>query len=486
MTFSSQQQLLSRLDLLASKGRHKLLCAVTIGAHRKALPYFFWGLLPAALITFLLNVLHPGMLRHSWSLWLTAALALPCIAYLARFAIDWFANRKVTRAQSLALYDAQLQLSDRLQTADEFVVIEQPTGFQQAAIADARSAIVRAIGFKLHDIEIAKISIPLTAKLLAIFAVLLQFYLVLNIGVSTLWSAPDLLSRSVTTQVGNVSAGIKLTPITASATQVVGLVAEPHHSTRAASRESTPRMSSQIENSKGSNSANGAVSAGGNGEAGPSGREMPTALPTLESKRPNADQLPTAHQSSSLEGDSRGGQQPEAHGRGSYQQAENTKVNASTGEQEKNTTDEQAKQGEMSGNQNMGQQRNTRAKKEQDQNKKDQQQGSGNQQDSNSQNSSTQGDNSQKKSRGINQLMLAVPMEDQFVGTPGPGPEQHSVHLQQPGKKTTPVIPNPSEARGQAQGGQPAQPERMLQPWEVKLLSQFYQKIHADDNNKVQ
>ena len=67
----------------------------------------------------------------------------PTVLYLGCHLIRFWRKRP-SRREGLAVFDEKLGLKDRLQTADEFLVVEKPTPFMEAAIEDAWPAMERA------------------------------------------------------------------------------------------------------------------------------------------------------------------------------------------------------------------------------------------------------------------------------------------------------------------------------------------------------
>ena len=106
------------------------------------------------------------------SIALVIAVPLVFIGLWAFFGISF---GRVDRQTSLALFDRELGLKDRLQSADEFRVKEHSTPFEQAAIADAMPYAEEALQTPLANIEIAKpamdkIKWPLVFASMLIFA----------------------------------------------------------------------------------------------------------------------------------------------------------------------------------------------------------------------------------------------------------------------------------------------------------------------------
>jgi len=68
---------------------------------------------------------------------------VPTALYLGWHLIQFW-RKQPTRLEGLAVFDEKLGLKDRLQTADEFLAVEKPTPFMEAAIEDAWPAMEKA------------------------------------------------------------------------------------------------------------------------------------------------------------------------------------------------------------------------------------------------------------------------------------------------------------------------------------------------------
>jgi hypothetical protein len=69
---------------------------------------------------------------------------LPTLLYLGYYFVQIW-QKKPSRREGLAVFDEALDLKDRLQTADEFLTVADPTPFMEAAIEDAGPALEKAI-----------------------------------------------------------------------------------------------------------------------------------------------------------------------------------------------------------------------------------------------------------------------------------------------------------------------------------------------------
>ena len=101
------------------------------------------------------------------------------LVFIGLWAFFGFSFGRVDRQTSLALFDRELGLKDRLQSADEFRVKEQATPFEQAAITDAMPHAEKALQTRLADIDIAKPAMD-TIKWPLVFAAMFIFVLGLS------------------------------------------------------------------------------------------------------------------------------------------------------------------------------------------------------------------------------------------------------------------------------------------------------------------
>ena len=102
---------------------------------RCAVPTLLW--VPAAwLAIVIVSAAASGGAVPQMGWWIVpATLAIPALVVL--FALFAASTISVDRRDALATLDKQLGLEDRLVTAEEFLHVEQPTGFEAAALEDA-------------------------------------------------------------------------------------------------------------------------------------------------------------------------------------------------------------------------------------------------------------------------------------------------------------------------------------------------------------
>ena len=105
-------------------------------------------------------------------------VAVPLV-FLGLWALLGFSFGRVDRQTSIALFDRELGLKDRLQSADEFRTKESPSPFENAAITDAMPHAEKALQTRLANIEIAKPAMD-KIKWPLVFASILIFVLGLS------------------------------------------------------------------------------------------------------------------------------------------------------------------------------------------------------------------------------------------------------------------------------------------------------------------
>lgn len=136
------------LDALAAKAARQLRGWAWRRALERAAPALFPAALAVPVATLLVAIAHALGAPFRWPLEalpsIALALALPPLA-VAAHALWTLARRDIERERSLALYDHQLRLCDRLQTADEFLRRGASGGFAQAAVEDAAAYAAKAL-----------------------------------------------------------------------------------------------------------------------------------------------------------------------------------------------------------------------------------------------------------------------------------------------------------------------------------------------------
>lgn len=480
MTQASQQQMKQQLDQLVKQGRSSLLRVARQQAFAKALTAMCWSLAPTVLLSLVWQWLQPTA-----GLMLLALFALPLLVLACRY-LQLMQQVNISRAASLALYDHALADADRLQTADEFFAISEPNGFQLAAIADSAAYIEQALAAEVpraasQSITFSRLTLLQPVLAVALASLLFWLHPAFNNEAQDIAAARGDNTDAVLSHIDN-QFSMAATPASSAAERsananAVKSAAKPSSSSdkaAVAASASSKANSSQTESgqSKAANAESSADTAATSGAANQSSEAQAASNAKTESPaKPDATQAENNTKLPTAAADER--QLPDL-----------ADVSAQSGDLSDNSSNqEQATNAPQTGSSQAGQQGQVAGKKQADKSNsnKGQQQSTGDQANPDSQNTGNHGDEGIKKSRGINSLMLAVPMEDQFIGTPGPGSEKRSMQQKQPDEPQLPAFA--TSDRGSNNSAQPAEPMRAMQPWQIKLLSKFYQQQHADNHN---
>ena len=173
----SPEDLKGQLDRLSASGARRLRRWV----FRCAVDRYLRWLFPAALCVsgailaavLLDRIAGLSLWPFGLALTIVTALALPAVAVAACVLFE-FARHRIDRRMSLALYDRQLGLKDRLQAADEYLNKSNRSDFEQAAVEDARGHAQTALNRTLAPVRIRPPELmPPHRRLGALAAVLL-------------------------------------------------------------------------------------------------------------------------------------------------------------------------------------------------------------------------------------------------------------------------------------------------------------------------
>lgn len=147
------------LDQLARRGSQYLRRFAFKEAMEKA-----WGIV--GLIALLFPLIYAGFQVYElatntnvWPLGIFQSIGLAILiplTFLAIWALIGFLFGGINRQTSLALFDRELRLKDRLQAADEFINKGTISAFETAAVEDAVPHAEKALQTKLGKIEIAR------------------------------------------------------------------------------------------------------------------------------------------------------------------------------------------------------------------------------------------------------------------------------------------------------------------------------------------
>lgn len=484
---ASESLVESQLDRLAQQGARFIRQAAVKSGRRKAVRNACLSLSVSPVLSLVLLFFMPQSLAATLGLLFIGILAIPSLAYLSTQLYTAITTTP-SRQQSLALFDHQLGFKDDLQIVDEFLHTPSPTEFEQAALVNCNTAVVQALDYKLVPFPacpgtLSGFQISLTALLIAASTSIVLFGTFMSplssdnagshpTGQNTLTNTPVIIANN---NRDNEKQNRETLTETAPATKQFN--AQTAQLSAQTTTTADAALQALMQN-------NGAVTEG-------AGASKTTALYTAASRdnsqaitrhsQPPA-QLTTSSMNNLLSANERSGTGASDEAQDGQQPGSEQKeaINSPASNINVGQSAEQSQSGELpptSLSASRQAQRKPKQSQQQDSGKNSgQRQSSGSQQDRNSQNTSTQGDDSQKTSRGVNQLMLSVPMQDQFIGTPGPG-LQKSTTEQQPAEEQ-PFSAAPSQSRGENLQSTTIHQKPIIQFWEKQMINDFFTRQH--------
>ena len=483
-TKASQTEL--QLNLLAQRGA-AFFRRAAVSCHRhKAMNYACRALCVSPLLCVLLFLLPGFSVTAAIALLVISLVVIPAGVYAFNLLLVRLTT-KTTRKQSLALYDNQLGFKDDLQMADEFFQIKAPTDFEQAALASCRISVEKASNHELVPFPVRPHSLTRRQKVFGGLSLLLSVLVVITAMLRT--EFPSVFSNPAEADITEFEEIVQSAlSSTSTAPGRNRLSTSENHNARQS--QHGPDATNPAQAEKSMESGDAAESGATTGSAGAAAAKAVPEKAQKNSELRIVTKLPpplmarltseNSQTDSGSQSDSQAGPQQESQQADANSKDENKSASTDSNSAQQ---DEQQNQAGQPPAAPSGPQQAQRNNKNQNSGKKNgqQQQSSGSQQNSNSQNSNTQGDDAQKKSRGINHLMLAVPMEDQFIGTPGPGREK-SITEKQPSEEK-PMTETISASRGQTVQSAQVQQKPATQFWEKQMLSDFFQQQHQNSQH---
>lgn len=392
-----------------------------------------------------------------------------------------------SRQEALALYDAEMGLKDALQIADEYFHKPSLSAFEQAALHSCGRALNQAITYdlaprhskplSLSGIQYLQVTAAMTLGGVILTAVLLHNPMP---GKLSLHESGETDPSQNNTAVIRSDESEQTKPLpqqntTEEASKPPGVITRYKDASDSVTLAANATISSSLATASTGSPSTKSTAPGTQPEADAERKpqEKPRQTiptPSLASTNQTGSMQAGAQSASTQSGEGQESQQPE--------NAPTKQEKASLSESPALQQGEQQKDAALTPSAPAAAKSSPRnAKKQQDSGKKNnQQQSSGSQQNSNSQNSNTRGDDAQKKSRGINQLMLAIPMEDQFIGTPGPGLEKTTTEDMPSEEK--PYLTAPSASRGTASHSTTVHQKPITQGWEKHMMNAFFRQQH--------
>ena len=428
------------------------------------------------------------------------AIVLP-VAYVLLAGALGFLLGKVGRTYSLALFDRELGYKDRLQTADEFLKLDDLSPFQRASVDDAIPFAEKATNTKLKDIKIATPSIHSTKWGYGIAAaVLIVVGIMTNIGgfasQSPTVDAPEEFVAMVepedpplpeVVEIDQETRSIVAPPeqqrgedsIQESVLESSEVATQDSALRRANPSDSSPQQSSQMGMSGGASQDNKAGSAASNlsGQGNPEKKKETEPGPTKEgeSKKSNSPLDKEQQKDESATGIAGGKGSGTGRQSSSAEMMENdnkTKQDDMDSDVDLESDDEEDEQQEAA---NAGRPLLNQRKAPVDRNLSP----SGMiGQDEDERANGRGGPGGLKKTRGVAAMLLGVPMPDQLRSQINPG----RIKIQRER-----AVPHPSEVdavasenRGEMDESVGKVPRQTLRPWMRNVVSKYFATLRQE------
>ena len=155
----------AQLDQLSLHGAAYLRRFALKESIERVSDYFFLSLLAVPSLYVLTTLASVFAGKELWQLsfaWtIAAAILIPLVFVLISIA-GRFLTYRHDRRRTLAVFDRELGYHDRIQTADEFLQVQHPTAYQDAAVVDAQRYIGDALESRLNPIKIAAPALKLS------------------------------------------------------------------------------------------------------------------------------------------------------------------------------------------------------------------------------------------------------------------------------------------------------------------------------------
>lgn len=156
--YLKRTQIAAQLDQLSARGTAYLRRFALKESIERVSRYFFVSVLVVPSLYVLTTL---GSIVANKELWQLSLIGTIVAAVMVPFAFVLiaiflrFLSYQHDRRRTLALFDRELGYRDRIQTADEFLRLLNPSQFQEAAIADAERYIGDALNSRLDPIKIS-------------------------------------------------------------------------------------------------------------------------------------------------------------------------------------------------------------------------------------------------------------------------------------------------------------------------------------------
>ncbi|MCH1917979.1 hypothetical protein L9G15_00870 [Shewanella sp. A3A] len=426
-----------------------------------------------------------------WSVSISLLVLAPILLLICGYCVK-LSNNRFTRQQALLQFGRVLHDKDRLTSADEFLAHDATSPFNQLAVEDARNTVTQALALPQTALTQQQ-PLPLVRRWPFLLATVSLSVLVAWLSLYNSVVAPVAMADTTSLPVSTVDAAANLAPTLAQqrekpaaksvtpAPKPLESAAEPTSPATNAPQNS-PSAAGKAADNSGNSSAVSAQSAAAtpapaqssassassdSAQTGPMGNKASASkaqngADAAKSSEPltAAEQTPN---SASDDSDSAADPQNNANQPGSSEAQGNKNANTSKGAQNAGSEKSGGSQSQQGNNSKNGDQNGNQG----------QSQGNGGKGQRG--NKSHGANEALKKTRGVAELLLAVPMVDQLIGTPNAGREKM---IQQSYNGQTP------EATSAVNSGSPmtakpyeAASDTVLTPQEQQLLQQLYQRV---------
>ncbi|MHC4848622.1 MAG: hypothetical protein ACYTEG_09230 [Planctomycetota bacterium] len=412
------------------------------------------------------------------------SIALAVLPYSLWVALDTAeaAFTRISRSAALGRVDRELDLHDRLRTADEFLSREHPSSFEAAALQDAATRLEAARSVPLRDRGTrpeARGPIPATsAFLLLLAALLLAPALMIPVGEERVAVA----ALDEQTAQRSESRPVRERPVTPRAEQPrqgeppAGAAQQKEASEQAGTRDKTRRGSAATgKTARTGGSGSQAKSADATGAPSAAGRasakklsSKPKESKSRKKKKPKSQSTPPRavprRESGATSGSARSSGSSKNPTISPWQTRDTPPDQMEEPETEDQEVDDESEDSESRG----GMQPNLRSRKPPV--NRDLGIGFGNR--ANRRANGRGGASPRKKSRGTASLVLGVPVPDHIKGQPNPGMTKVTRERGEPEREKADAVQAGPRTKRNAPAG--AVPRAELPPWMRELVRRYF------------
>ena len=434
-----------------------------------------------------------------------AICPLPPLLYLGYYFVKLW-QKQPSRREGLAVFDEALDLKDRLQTADEFLTVADPTPFMEAAIEDAEPALEKSIQQPL-EWDWGKPWIEL--RRLAMFPMLAIVLLLIGVFLPASSRTGSTMERSVRKQI-ELAGNLPLPPESKPATTVQkttdtsesrkerpeermgkGAKGEPASSKIneiPSSLLAAGRDKISLGISEGGQTSQAASSGRSSQSRGMPGSQAPSSIPEHKPEIKKKNKKPKEQKTSETQrkqvedksGATAGGGSSSGSSRNPASTEWSTKDRTDTADNEDFEQEEDVNDEESESEARGGLEPNLRDRRPPV--NRDLSIGFGNR--ANPDANGRGGPGQRKKSRGVASLVLGVPVPDHVKGQPNPGRVKVTQELVQPQGEDMPK--GAAEDRGRRTSLMGYLSERTLDMSMRHIVREFFLKTRTSDAHSIQ